>query len=65
MILHHTLMVRYGDLDNDGDLDLILNNINDRATLLENTLSNENGLHNYIRFDLKGDTYNQLLMEVN
>ena len=49
----------YGDLDNDGDLDLILNNINDPATLLENTLSNDNGLHNYIRFNLKGDTSNQ------
>ncbi len=49
----------YGDLDNDGDLDLLLNNINDTATLLENTLSNEGGMHNYIRFDLKGPHANQ------
>jgi len=44
----------YGDLDNDGDLDLLLNNINDTATLLENTLSNESGMHNFVRFELKG-----------
>ena len=48
----------YGDLDNDGDLDLLLNNINDTATLLENTLSNENGQHNYIRFNLIGEEPN-------
>ena len=49
----------YGDLDNDGDLDLILNNINDPATLLENRLSNEKGLFNYIRFNLVGKNPNQ------
>ena len=49
----------YGDLDNDGDLDLLLNNINDPATLLENTLSNEAGLNNFIRFNLVGKTQNQ------
>ena len=49
----------YGDLDNDGDLDLLLNNINDPATLLENTLSNEEGMYNYIRFDLVGKNPDQ------
>lgn len=49
----------YGDLDNDGDLDLILNNINDPATLLENTLSKEDGMHNYVRFNLQSDNPNQ------
>ena len=49
----------YGDLDNDGDLDLLLNNINDPATLLENTLSNEKGMYNYIRFDLVGKNPDQ------
>ena len=48
----------YGDLDNDGDLDLLLNNINDTATLLENTLSKDNGQHNYIRFNLIGEEPN-------
>ncbi|NMM48084.1 VCBS repeat-containing protein [Marinigracilibium pacificum] len=27
----------YSDLDNDGDLDLVINNINDEVTILENT----------------------------
>ncbi|MEZ4809477.1 MAG: VCBS repeat-containing protein [Allomuricauda sp.] len=34
----------YADLDNDGDLDLIVNNVNDNAFILENTLEGENSL---------------------
>jgi len=48
----------YGDLDNDGDLDLLLNNINDRATLLENTLSNTQSPPNHIRLELIGEHKN-------
>ena len=29
----------YGDLDNDGDLDLVINNLNASASLMENTLN--------------------------
>ena len=44
----------YSDLDNDGDLDLIINNINQYALLLENkSLSIEQ--NNHISFTLKGD----------
>ncbi len=46
----------YGDLDNDGDLDMVINNIDDKASLLEN---NNTG-SNYIRVALKGDTENPL-----
>lgn len=34
----------YGDLDNDGDLDVVINNINDIATIYENTTSGNNYL---------------------
>ncbi len=44
----------YTDLDNDGDLDLIVNNINDKAFLLENTSDN----NNYLKIQLKGSPKN-------
>ncbi|SNR56057.1 VCBS repeat-containing protein [Lutibacter flavus] len=33
----------YSDLDLDGDIDIVVNNINDKATLLENKTAQENG----------------------
>ena len=41
----------YGDLDNDGDLDLIVNNVNMPIFVFENINKNSN---NYIKFELKG-----------
>ncbi len=41
----------YGDLDNDGDLDLIVNNLNERAFLYQNT-SSETKRGNYLILDL-------------
>ena len=40
----------YGDLDNDGDLDLVINNLNSKATILQN---NSNRLHkgNYLKIN--------------
>ncbi len=43
----------YGDLDNDGDLDLVVNNINDKAFIYRNTTS-DYAVGNYIKFRLKG-----------
>lgn len=43
----------YGDLDQDGDLDLIINNIDDPVLLFENHL-NELTSNNYLRIKLKG-----------
>ena len=41
----------YGDLDNDGDLDLIVNNVNMPVFVFENKIKKTN---NYIKFELKG-----------
>lgn len=47
--------IAYADLDNDGDLDLILNNLNKDASIYEN---NSNGNKNHIAFQLKGHKQN-------
>lgn len=40
----------YADLDNDGDLDIITNNINDKAYIYENTTTKKN----YVQVQLSG-----------
>ena len=47
----------YADLDNDGDLDLVLNNLNDKASIYENTISNKKE-YNYIKINFEGNTQN-------
>jgi hypothetical protein len=42
----------YSDLDNDGDLDLVVNNLNEVAFLFENTLNRSSG--NYLQIELIG-----------
>jgi len=46
----------YADLDNDGDLDLVLNNMEDEASIFENKLSGEGC--NYLRVNLVGEGKN-------
>lgn len=43
----------YADLDNDGDLDIVVNNIDDDAFLFKN-LSTENDAGNYVKIETKG-----------
>lgn len=49
----------YADFDNDGDLDLITNNLNGRAQLYENTTDpmKTDGAH-FVRLQLRGDRTN-------
>lgn len=47
--------IAYADLDNDGDLDLVVNNLDSIASIYENTQGNQN---NYISIQLKGTAQN-------
>jgi len=49
----------YADLDNDGDLDIIVNNINDEASVFENQQMNTDPKNNhYLGVRLLGDSLN-------
>ncbi|QCW98641.1 hypothetical protein FGM00_00335 [Aggregatimonas sangjinii] len=48
----------YGDLDNDGDLDLVVNNLNMKAFVYQNTTI-ENNKGNFIRLVLEGEGKNR------
>ena len=48
----------YGDLDNDGDLDLVVNNINDPVYLFENQSVQQFLDSKYLRINLKGSKQN-------
>lgn len=44
----------YGDLDNDGDLDLVINNVNQPAFIYRNTARESSPKNHFIGFNLKG-----------
>ncbi|MBD0778799.1 VCBS repeat-containing protein [Maribacter sp. ANRC-HE7] len=49
----------FADLDDDGDMDYVVNNINDEAFLFENTLDkNPDTTHNYLKVDVQGPNNN-------
>jgi len=49
----------YGDLDNDGDLDLVINNVNMPCFIYKNQTSEKEG-GNYLKIKLKGNAQNPL-----
>ncbi len=49
----------YADLDNDGDLDIIINNINDEASIYQNTMMDSKPKDKqYLDVNLSGDSSN-------
>jgi len=48
----------YGDLDNDGDLDLVVNNVNSPLSVYRNNSSKQPDFH-YIKFRLTGEKQNR------
>ena len=48
----------YGDLDNDGDLDLVVNNVNSPLSVYRNNSSQQPDFH-YIKFRLTGEKQNR------
>lgn len=50
----------YADLDNDGDLDLVVNNINNKAFVFSNnSIQSDQADNNYISFKLQGPANNR------
>ncbi len=49
----------YADFDNDGDLDLVVNNIDGAATLLESQANNKKDKANYVRIAFEGPEKNR------
>lgn len=48
----------YTDLDNDGDLDLVVNNIDAKAFVFENKMDQQRAGHHYLQIELREDQPN-------
>lgn len=61
-LLSHSNGSAYGDLDNDGDLDLVLNNVNMQATVFENRSEHFYPQHKSLVVSLKGEGTNNFAL---
>lgn len=52
--------VIYADLDNDGDLDIVVNNMETRAGIFRNLSEKKRSENNFLKVKLKGDEKNSL-----
>ncbi len=52
----------YSDLDNDGDLDLVVSNLNERASVYQNMTREKYPEKNFLQIDLKGAGKNSLAL---
>ncbi|MEO0471322.1 MAG: VCBS repeat-containing protein [Bacteroidota bacterium] len=55
----HSNGTAYGDLDNDGDLDLIINNVNMAPFVMRSSATTKYPDRHYLQFELKGEGQNQ------
>ena len=61
-LLSHSNGSAYGDLDNDGDLDLVLNNVNMQAAVFENRSERFYPQHKSLVVSLKGEGTNNFAL---
>ena len=56
--LSYSTGAAYADFDNDGDLDIVINNINQEAFIYKNRSEERQADHNFLRITLKGSEGN-------